>query len=260
MTQVTVAVDTRGVALVTLNRPQKRNALTSQMMAALTRIAGELASDPAVRVVVLTGAGVDFCAGADLDWMRAQMVAEPQERAAQAMGLARMLQALYVLPKPLIACVQGDAFGGGVGLIAVCDLAIGREGARLGLTETRLGLIPATIGPYVVARIGVARARDPILSGRVFLAQEALALGVLDRVVSAEGLEAARAAAVKPYLAAAPGAVAAAKAMLRDLGPVIDAVAIERSVAALMARWESAEAAEGVAAFFDKRRPGWADG
>jgi len=260
MAQVAVAVDARGVAVVTLDRPEKRNALTPQMMAGLTRIAGELAVDPAVRVVVLTAAGADFCAGADLDWMRAQMVAGPQERAAQAMGLAGMLQALYALPKPLIACVQGDAYGGGVGLIAVSDLAIGREGARMGLTETRLGLIPATIGPYVVARIGVARARDPILSGRVFLAQEAWALGLLDRVVPADGLEAALAAAVKPYLSAAPGAVAAAKAMLRDLGPVIDEAAIARSVAALMARWETMEAAEGVAAFFERRRPGWADG
>jgi len=260
VTQVAVAVDARGVALVTLDRPEKRNALTAGMMAALTRIAGELAADPAVRVVVLTGAGVDFCAGADLDWMRAQMAAGPEERAEQAMGLARMLQALYALPKPLIARVQGDAFGGGVGLIAVCDLAIGREGARLGLTETRLGLIPATIGPYVVARIGVARARDPILSGRVFLAQEALSLGVLDRVVPLVEMETALAAAVTPYLSAAPGAVAAAKAMLRDLGPVIDEAAIARSVAALMARWQTAEAAEGVAAFFARRRPGWADG
>ena len=149
------------------------------------------------------------------------------------------------------------SFGGGVGLMAVCDVAIGVETAKIGLTEVRLGLIPATIGPYVVARMGAARARRVFFSGRVFSADEAVALGLLARAVPVADLDAAVAAEVAPYLDAAPGAVAEGKALIARLGGGVDDRAVALSVDALVRRWESAESAEGIGAFFDKRKPGW---
>ncbi|MFW5881805.1 MAG: enoyl-CoA hydratase-related protein, partial [Roseicyclus sp.] len=213
--------------------------------------------DPAVRVVVLTGAGRSFSAGGDLGWMRAQMEADGETRAREARSLARMLGALDRMPRPLIGRVQGQAFGGGVGLISVCDVAVAAEGATFGLTEVRLGLIPATIGPYVVARMGAARARSVFFSGRVFPAEEAVALGLLSRVVAPDALDEAIEAEIAPYLSAAPGAVAAGKALVADLGGGAGEAEIARSIDALVARWESRESAEGIAAFFEKRKASW---
>jgi len=255
---ISIETDARGVATVTLNRPAKHNAMSAQMIAELTEAAGALGADPQVRVVVLTGAGRSFCAGGDLDWMRAQMAADGPTRAAQARTLAQMLGALDRMPKPLIGAMQGQAFGGGIGLLSVCDVAIGASGAKMGLTEVRLGLIPATIGPYVVARMGAARARRVFFSGRVFDAQEGVALGLLARVVAAEDLAEAIEAEIAPYLAAAPGAVQAGKALVADLAGGVDDAQIERTIAALVACWEHPESAEGIGAFFDKRPPGWA--
>jgi methylglutaconyl-CoA hydratase len=141
--------------------------------------------------------------------------------------------------------------------MSVCDVAVGVEGAKIGLTEVRLGLIPATIGPYVVARMGAARARRVFFSGRVFDAGEAVELGLLARVVPEDGLDAAIEAEIAPYLAAAPGAVAAGKRLVADLARPVDAAPVEATIAALVARWESPEAAEGVGAFFEKRKPRW---
>lgn len=255
---VTLETDARGVAVLTLNRPDKHNALSAQMIAELTQVAGRLAADDAVRVVVLTGAGASFCAGGDLGWMRDQLAADSATRAAGARALAGMLGALDALPKPLIGRIQGQAFGGGIGMMSVCDVAVGVAGARFGLTETRLGLIPATIGPYVVARLGGAMARRVFMSSRRFDAEEAVTLGLLARAVAADALDAAVEAEVAPYLSCAPRAVAAAKRLTRELGPVIDAAAVEHSVCALVAAWEDPEAAEGIAAFFDRRPPDWA--
>lgn len=254
---ITIDTDARGVATLTLARPDKHNALSAAMIAELTEAVGRLGRDPAVRVVVLTGAGASFCAGGDLDWMRAQIAADGASRARAATALARMLQAINTCPRPVIGRVQGNAFGGGVGLMAVCDVAIAVAGARFGLTETRLGLIPATIGPYVLARMGEAMARRVFMSARVFGAGEAVRLGLLAAAVAPEALDAAVAAEVAPYLDCAPGAVAAAKALARRLGAPIDDATIALTIDALVRRWESPEAAEGIAAFFEKRRPGW---
>ncbi len=254
---VTLAVDARGIALLTLNRAEKHNALSAEMMDALTELAGRLGADPAVRAVVLTGAGESFCAGGDLGWMRAQAAADRDGRKREAMRLAGMLQALDSLPKPLIGRVQGQAFGGGIGMMAVCDVAIGVSGARFGLTETRLGLIPATIGPYVAARMGAAKARRVFYSGRLFDAGEAVALDLLARAVAPAELDAAVEAEVAPYLACAPGAVAAAKALLRRFAAPIDPALIAETAEALASRWDSAEAAEGIEAFFARRKPNW---
>ncbi len=254
---ITIERDERGVATLTLAREEKHNAMSAQMIAELTQAAAELAADTAVRVVVLTGAGKSFCAGGDLGWMRDQRDMDAETRSAEAGKLAAMLGALNRLPKPLIGKLQGNAFGGGVGMAAVCDVAIGVEGLKMGLTETRLGIIPATIGPYVIARMGEGRARRVFMSGRLFGAAEAVELGLLARAVPAEELAAAVEAEVVPYLSCAPGAVAAAKALALELGGAASAAAVETSIAALAARWETEEAAEGIGAFFEKRKAAW---
>jgi methylglutaconyl-CoA hydratase len=191
--------------------------------------------------------------------MKEQMVADGPTRAREARALAEMLGTLDAMPKPLIGRVQGQAFGGGVGLMSVCDVAVGVDSAKFGLTEVRLGLIPATIGPYVVARMGVARARRVFFSGRIFGAAEAVALDLLARAVPEAELDAAVEAEIAPYLAAAPGAVAEGKALVARLGPAMGEAEIAASIDALVARWESEESAEGIGAFFEKRKPGWAE-
>ncbi|WP_042248908.1 crotonase/enoyl-CoA hydratase family protein [Paracoccus sp. PAMC 22219] len=249
--------DPRGVATLSLARPDKHNALSRAMMNELTQAAADLGADPAVRVVVLAGDGPSFCAGGDLGWMREQMAADDATRREGARALAGMLSALNLLPKPLIARVHGNAFGGGVGMMAVSDIVIAADSARFGLTEVRLGLIPATIGPYVVARMGEPAARRVFFSARLFHATEAVALNLVSRSVAPEDLDAAIEAEIAPFLQVATGAVAAAKAQCRALGPRIDAAVIEDSIDRLVAVWQGAEAPEGISAFFDRRKPAW---
>jgi len=259
MTYETILIerDSRGVARLVLNRVEKHNAMNATMIAELEAAAKALAVDDAVRVVVLTGAGDSFCAGGDLGWMQEQMAADGPTRAAEAGRLAAALGALNALPKPLIGRIQGQAFGGGMGLMSVCDVAVGVSGAKFGFTETRLGLIPATIGPYVLARMGEAMARRVFMSARLFDADEAQTLGLLARVVAPAALDAAIEAEIKPYLACAPGAVASAKALALRLGAAPAPEDVAHSIGELVARWESDEAAEGIAAFFGKRKPAW---
>lgn len=250
---VNVETDARGVATVTLNRPDKHNALDAATMTAVTEAAQTLGQDEAVRVVVLRGAGKSFCAGGDLGWMKAQMEADGATRVAEATKLAMMLKMLNEMPKPLIGRVQGNAFGGGVGLMSVCDVAIGADRVKLGLTETKLGLIPATIGPYVVARMGEGMARRVFMSSRLFGAEEAVTLGLLAKVVPEAELDDAVEAEVAPYLECKPGAVAAAKRLARRLGPDLGDAVIAETIEALRVQWESDEARDGVAAFFERR-------
>lgn len=254
---ISISADERGVATLTLDRAEKHNALSGQMIAELTQAASQLGQDGSVRVVVLAAAGKTFCAGGDLGWMQDQMAADKATRFVEARKLAEMLQALNTMPKPLIGALQGNAFGGGVGMAAVCDVAIGVDSLKMGLTETRLGLIPATIGPYVIARMGEARARRVFMSARLFDAPEAVDLGLLAKAVPSEQLAAAIEEEVRPYLSCAPGAVASAKALVRTLGPRIDDATIDQTINELVERWETEEAREGIAAFFEKRKPAW---
>ena len=254
---IRIDTDARGVAHLWLARADKHNALSAQMIRELTDAARRLGDDPQIRVVVLAAEGKSFCAGGDLGWMQDQMRADADTRRAGARELAMMLNALNILPKPLIARVQGNAFGGGVGMISVCDAAIAVPEARFGLTETRLGLIPATIGPYVLARMGEDKARRVFMSARLFGGDEAMGLNLIAGLARADALDAAVEAEVAPYLSCAPGAVAAAKALARRLGPPIGEAEIETSIDALVAVWEGDEAPEGIAAFFDKRKPRW---
>jgi methylglutaconyl-CoA hydratase len=254
---ITTETDERGVATLTLARAEKHNAMSALMLAELTQAAADLGADETVRVVVLAAAGKTFCAGGDLGWMQEQMRMDAATRAHEAGKLATMLGALNRLPKPLIGRLHGNAFGGGVGMAAVCDVAIGVDSLKMALTETKLGIIPATIGPYVIARMGEGRARRVFMSGRVFGAEEAVELGLLARAVPEAELDAAVEREVVPYLACAPGAVAAAKKLAQDLGGAATEEAVAMSIAALAERWETAEAAEGIGAFFEKRKAAW---
>ncbi|PIE07562.1 MAG: enoyl-CoA hydratase [Rhodobacterales bacterium] len=252
-----IELDPRGVAYVRLNLPDSRNALSAEMIAELTHMAKSLGADRATRAIVLSGNGKVFCAGGDLRWMQAQIEADRETRMREARKLAEMLNALNEMPTPLIGRIHGGAFGGGVGMACVCDVAIAAEGTRFGLTETRLGLIPATIGPYVLARMGEGRARRVFMSARLFDAAEAVELGVLARAVEPEALDAAVEAEVAPYLDVAPGAVGEAKALARAMGPRIDESVIDDTIRRLADTWERDEAARGIAAFLEKRKADW---
>ncbi len=251
---LTLTTDARDVATLTLNRPEKRNALSAQMIAELTDAARTIRA----RAVILTGAGDIFCAGGDLTWMKAQIEADRATRMAEARKLAEMLHALNEMPCPLVARIHGGAFGGGVGLACVADIAIAAEGTTFGLTETKLGLIPATISPYVVARMGEGRARQVFMSARLFDAAEAARLGIVAKSVPADQLDAAIEAEVTPYLSTAPGAVARAKALARSLGPRIDDAVIDDTITRLADAWETDEARIGINAFLTRTKAPWA--
>ena len=252
-----IAVDDRGIVQLRLNRPDKRNALSAQMIDDLTDFAAKALPRRDWRAIILSGRGDVFCAGGDLGWMQAQIDADRNTRMVEAKKLAMMLKALNELPQPLIGKVHGGAYGGGVGMCAVCDVVVAAEDAKLGLTETRLGLIPATIGPYVISRMGEGMARRVFMSARIFTASQAQDLGLVARVVPLADLDAAVEVEASPYLATAPGAVAAAKSLARRLGQGATDMMIDASIEALADTWETDEAREGIAAFFDKRSATW---
>jgi len=252
-----IASDGSGVMVLTLNRPEKRNALSATMIAELTDFAKEMARNPTARAIILRGEGSVFCAGGDLGWMHDQIKADRATRIVEARKLAMMFNALNEMPVPLIAEIHGAAMGGGVGLACVCDVVIAADTATFGLTETRLGLIPATIGPYVVARLGEGATRRVFMSARRFDAAEARALGLVADVVPEAELSARAMQEAAPYLKVAPRAVGAAKAMARKLGAPITTEIIDASIVALADTWEGDEAAEGIAAFLEKRAPLW---
>jgi len=227
------------------------------MIAELTDAVNVFGSNPSIRAVVLTGEGKSFCAGGDLGWMKQQFEADRETRISEAMKLATMLRDLNEMPKPLIGRINGQAFGGGIGMICVCDVAVGVDTAKFALTETRLGLIPATISPYVIARMGEGVARRVFMSARIFQGEETVELGLLAQSVSADELDKAVEAEIKPYLSVAPGAVGKAKKLTRWLGPEIDERVMLKSATALADCWEDAEAQEGISAFLEKTKPSW---
>lgn len=247
--------EVEAVARLTLNRPQNHNALNATMIDELRQAAEALATDNAVRVVVIAAAGKTFCAGADLDWMRQQFKAPREERTREAVRLVAMLRSIDELPKFVIGVVNGAAYGGGVGLAAVCDLVIAEPGTRFALTETRLGIIPATIAPYLHRRIGAAALRRLALHGEPFDAAEAKAIGLVAKVASPEGIAAMTGQCIEQALSCAPGAVADAKRLFRKIA---NGEAAEADVVgALTERWASDEAQAGIAAFFNKVKPPW---
>jgi methylglutaconyl-CoA hydratase len=254
---LTLEADARGIARLTLNEPATHNALSADMLEELPRAAAALDRDPSVRVVVLTGAGASFSAGGDLKWMQTARTLDRAGRIADSRKIATLLAALDALSKPLIGRVNGSAFGGGVGLVAVCDVSIAARDARFGLTETRLGLIPANIGPYVVARLGPARAREVMLNAKLFDADEAARIGLVSRAVELSALDAEVEREAGYFLDCAPRAVAAAKALVRHIARHGSAQSIDHAIERLADAWEDEESREGIAAFFEKRKPNW---
>jgi methylglutaconyl-CoA hydratase len=242
---------------VTLNRPDVRNAFNDEVVTELRQWADGLAEDPGVRVVVLAGAGKVFSAGADAAWMARMAEASEADNEADALATTAMLRAINTLPVVVIGRIHGAALGGGSGLAAVCDIVIAEEGAIFGFTETKLGILPAMISPFVLPKIGVSHARALFLTGTRFTAAKALAIGLVHTVVAAEHLDAAVADVVREALTAAPTGVAAAKRLM----PLVAGRSPE-DVAALTAKTIAAqrvspEGQDGLRAFLEKRRPGW---
>ena len=246
------------IARLRLNRPELHNAFDATLIAALTSCLQGLADDASVRVVVLEGAGNSFSAGADLHWMRGMAAASESANREDALALARLMRLLDTLPKPTIARVHGAAFGGGVGLIACCDIAIGASTAKFGLTESKLGLLPAVISPYVIAAIGTRQARRWFATAEIFDADEAGRIGLLHQVVEADQLDAAIQQQIELLLKAGPIAVGMSKKLVRTMVNDGDAETIDAANADLIAKLRvSAEGQEGLSAFLDKRKPAW---
>ena len=251
---------TGAVLRLCLQRPELHNAFDAGLIDRLTAALDSAATDPDVRVVVLEGAGPSFSAGADLNWMRGMAAAGEDANREDALALARLMRTLDELPRPTIARVQGAAFGGGVGLVACCDIAIGAAEARFGLTESRLGLLPAVISPYVVAAIGPRQARRWFATAEVFDAAQALRIGLLHEVVDADALDTAVERQVELLLKAGPIAAATAKQLVRDVALQPDRDQLDQSNARLIAALRvSPEGQEGLSAFLDKRKAKWVE-
>ena len=256
---VLLNLDSRGVATLTLNRPDKHNAFDDALIAELTAKLKRLDSDPAVRILVLTGAGKSFSAGGDLNWMRSMAKFTEKENVEDALKLAELMDALDSFGKPTVARVNGPAYGGGVGLVACCDVAIASDQARFALTEVRLGLVPSIISPYVIAAIGAHQARRYFLTAEIMEPRIAAAIGLVHEVVTADVLDDTVESVVANLLKAGPHSLAAAKRLIAEQAVDAEARAVlKRKTAQLIAKLRvSPEGQEGLSAFLEKRAPDW---
>ncbi|MFO1222329.1 MAG: enoyl-CoA hydratase/isomerase family protein [Burkholderiaceae bacterium] len=247
-----------GVARVWLNRPDVRNAFNDAVVAELDAAFRELGADASLRAIVLGGHGKAFCAGGDLNWMRAMAGYSWQRNRADAQALADMLWTIYTCPVPVVGRVHGDCYAGGVGLAAVCDVLVAAEGVHFCLSEARLGLLPATIGPYVVRALGQQASRRYFTTAERFSAAEAHRLGFVHELASAGAIDAKVDAVVHSLLANGPAAVKAAKQLVRDLAGAPLSAELRADTARRIADIRASdEGREGVQAFLDKRKPGW---
>jgi methylglutaconyl-CoA hydratase len=255
--------DVRGIATLTLDRPEARNALSAALVAELTSALARLAGDAAVRAVVLTGAGGVFCAGADIGEMRAAGAAGPAQNEADARRFASLLEALERQPQPTLAVVNGVAYGGAVGLVAACDIAVAARSARFALSEVRLGLVPAMISPYVIRAIGAREARRWFLTGEAMDSATAERIGLVHQAVDDAALPAAADALVDALLAGGPAAQAEIKRLVRHVtgrSEPADAAMLADTAAWIARVRAGSEAREGLSAFLERRRPGWIRG
>jgi methylglutaconyl-CoA hydratase len=248
---------TAGIGRLVLNRPEVRNALNDEVMAELSSWAAEAREDKTLRAVVLSGAGKTFCAGADVEWMAKTIRYTQEQNLQDATAMSHMFSALNTLPFPLIGRIHGGALGGGAGLAAVCDIVIAEEQAVFGFTEVKLGIVPAVISPFTLAKIGRSAARELFLTGARFSATRAREIGLVHHVVPAAGLDEAVDAALHEILSAGPEAVAAAKSLIANVwGRTMDAAA-PLTASVIANRRVSPEGQEGLQAFLDKRKPSW---
>lgn len=258
-------IDARGVATVTLNRPQKHNAFDADLIAQITLCFSALATHDDVRVVVLKGNGKSFCAGGDLNWMRSMKDYSHEENVRDAHLLAEMFIAIRRLPQPLIGVIHGVAFGGGSGLAALCDYVIAAEDTKFGFTETKLGLLPATISPFVLEKIGAGAARAHFLSGAPFSARDALHIGLAHKVVAASALDETTETICASFLKSAPDASRQAKKMIRSVTELMQhsqnnpcaAEVTDFTAQAIASVRTSDEAQEGMSALLDGKKPKW---
>jgi methylglutaconyl-CoA hydratase len=248
----------RSVATVWLDRPDVRNAFNETAIAEVTAVFRLLDADPNVRAVVLAGRGTAFCAGADLNWMKKMADYSHAENLADAAGLAAMLRAIHDCAKPVVARVQGDCYAGGMGLAAACDIVVAADSAHFCLSEVRLGLIPATISPYVIRAMSTQAARRYFLTAERFTATEAQRIGFAHDVVAADRLDETVAGLLKALLAASPHAVTQAKRLVRDVAgqPLTDTLVAD-TVTRIADIRASDQGREGVRAFLEKRKPSW---
>ncbi len=246
------------VASVWLNRPDVRNAFNETTIAEITQAFIALGADNQVKVIVLAARGPAFCAGADLNWMKKMAGYTHQENCADAALLAAMLSAIHTCPKPVVARIQGDCYAGGMGLVAACDIAVAVDTVQFCLSEVKLGLIPATISPYVVKAMGESAARRYFLTAERFSAIEAHRIGFIQAATAADELDAAIDGIVRALLANSPNAVREAKRLVQDVaGQPLTAALIDDTVARIAAIRASEEGREGVRAFLEKRKPSW---
>ncbi|MDQ1817056.1 enoyl-CoA hydratase/isomerase family protein [Massilia sp. CCM 9210] len=246
------------VATVTLNRPDVRNAFNEITIAELSLAFDELGRSDDIRAIVLDANGPAFCAGADLNWMKKMAVYSHAENSEDAAKLADMLRAIYLCPKPVVAKIQGDCYAGGMGLVAACDIAVTVNSASFCLSEVKLGLIPATISPYVIRAMGENAARRYFLTAEKFSAQEAHRIGFVHDVVPADALDAHVAAIVNALVTSSPNAVREAKVLVREIaGKPVDAAMVVDTAERIANVRASDEGREGVASFLEKRKPSW---
>jgi methylglutaconyl-CoA hydratase len=247
-----------GIAELTLNRPEQRNALDAALIAELAAALERRLADPATRVIVLAGSGTSFCAGADLKGMRAIGQGPRAASVADAEALATLLRTVHGAGKPVIARVQGPAFGGGLGLVAACDIAVASTDARFRLPEVQLGVVPAVISPYVIEAIGVRQARRYFLSGEAIAPERAREIGLVHELVAPEALVETTLAVAREVLKGGPGALAAAKTLISEVAGQRPGAALARRTAEILADLRAgAEAQEGLASALERRSPNW---
>ena len=249
--------DDTNVLRVSLNRPEVRNAFDEEVIGALTTVARDAARDPTLRAIVLTGEGPAFCAGADLAWMMKAVAYTRQDNLRDAEDLARMLELLDSLPVPLIGRVQGAALGGGVGLVAVCDIVVAAEDAVFAFSEARLGILPAVISPYVLCKIGESAARELFLTAARFDARRAQQLGLVHAVVPAASLDQAVDGYLRDILSCAPTAITAAKSLIKEIHASRPGEVIGITTTRIAEQRVSPDGQEGMRAFLEKRKPKW---
>lgn len=257
MSDILTNIDERGIATITLNRPERHNAFDDRLLRELHAAIRAYRDDDQVRVVVLAAAGRSFCAGADLTWMQRTAACSEEENYRDALAMAEFFAELATLPKPTLAAVQGVAFGGGVGLVAACDIAIATESARFALSEVKIGLVPAVISPYLIRAIGERQTRRFGLTGEPFTAREARDVGLVHTVVAAEELAAEIERICTLLLANGPAAMAAVKSRLLATSAEILREQKRDTARCIAEIRGSAEGREGVAAFLEKRKPLW---